>query len=90
MPGLEVRIPGEIFSHESRLVVDPALMDIAIGSEDLPCTVDEARIVRDLSEDLIGAMDVEYRPDLVGLGFDDGTPHRPSPPGRAKAFEARR
>ena len=48
-------------------------MDIDIGSEDLTCTVDEARIVRDLSEDLIGAMDVEYRPDLVGLGFDDGT-----------------
>src|SRR5699024_5892829 len=71
MPGLEVGMPGVLLAHESGLVVDPALMDVDIGSEDLACPIDQARMVRELLEDLIGAMDVEDRPDFVGLRFAD-------------------
>src|SRR5699024_3675797 len=66
-----VGMPGELLADESGLVVDPALMDVDIGSEDLSCRIDQARIVRDLLEDLIGAMCVEDRPSFVGLRFYD-------------------
>src|SRR5699024_12713920 len=39
-------------------------------SEDLACPIDQARIVRDLLEDLIGAMDFEDRQDFVVFRYD--------------------
>jgi hypothetical protein len=64
-------VPVEAARTEAGLDVDPRLVDVHVGAEDLPGAADHALVAYELGEDLTDLVDLEDRADLLRLRLDD-------------------
>src|SRR5699024_2165391 len=71
VPGLEVRVPVETVSDEAGHVVDPALVDVDVGSENGTSGVEHARISGQFSDHVRDLVYLEDRTDRPGIRFGD-------------------